>query len=253
MLLKDKVAIITGGGRGIGRAIALRYAKEGAKVVIAEIVKENAEKVAREIKDAGGEALALRTDVSSEKDTVEMARKTVDHFGRIDVLVNNAAIFYGLPLKLFEEITVEEWDRVMAVNVKGVWLCSKAVVSQMKAQRKGKIINLSSGTFLAGFTLLCHYTASKGAVIGIARVLANELGEFGINVNAVSPAFTMSEAGLRMAGENPGMKEGCAQLQCFKRSCETDDLMGTFVFLASDDSDFVTGQTLECDGGQVCW
>ena len=253
MLLKDKVAIVTGGGRGIGRAVALRYAKEGARVVIAEILKENAEKVVQEIKGAGGEALALRIDVTSEQETVEMAKKTVDHFGKIDILVNNAAIFYGLPLKTFDLITVEEWDRLMAVNVKGVWLCCKSVISQMKSQKKGKIINLSSGTFIAGFTLLCHYTAAKGAVVGITRVLANELGEFGINVNAVSPAFTMSEAGLRMAGENPGMKEGCAQLQCLKRSCETDDLVGTFVFLASDDSDFVTGQTLECDGGQVCW
>lgn len=253
MLLKNKVAIITGGGRGIGRAIALRFAQEGAKVAIAEIIEENSEKVAQEIVDAGGEALALKIDVTSEEDTLEMAKRTIDRFDRIDVLVNNAAIFYGLPLRTFDQIPEEEWDRLMAVNVKGVWLSSKAVVPQMKAQKKGKIINLSSGTFLAGFTLLCHYTASKGAVIGITRVLANELGEFGINVNAVAPAFTMSEAGLKMAGENPGMKEGCAELQCFKRSCETDDLVGTFVFLASDDADFVTGQTLESDGGQVCW
>jgi 3-oxoacyl-[acyl-carrier protein] reductase len=253
MLLKDKIAIVTGAGRGIGRAVALRFAQEGAKVVIAEIIQENAEKVAQEIVDAGGEALGLKTDVTSEDDTLAMAKKTIDRFGRIDVLVNNAAMFYGLPLRTFDQIPVDEWDRLMAVNVKGVWLSSKAVVPQMKEQKKGKIVNLSSGTFLAGFTLLCHYTASKGAVIGITRVLANELGEFGINVNAVAPAFTMSEAGLKMAGENPGMKEGCAELQCFKRSCETDDLVGTFVFLASDDSDFVTGQTLESDGGQVCW
>jgi NAD(P)-dependent dehydrogenase (short-subunit alcohol dehydrogenase family) len=182
-----------------------------------------------------------------------MAQRTIERFGRIDVLVNNAAIFYGLPLKLFDEFTVEEWDRVMSVNVKGAWLCCKAVAKQMRAQKKGKIINLSSGTFLAGFPMLCHYTVSKGGIVGLTRVLANELGEHGINVNAVAPAFTMSEAGLLMAGENPGMKEGCADLQCFKRSCETDDLVGTFVFLASDDSDFITGQTLECDGGQVCW
>jgi 3-oxoacyl-[acyl-carrier protein] reductase len=227
MLLKDKVAIVTGAGRGIGRAIALRYAQEGAKVVIAEIVQENAEKVAQEIIDAGGEALGLKTDVSSEEDTLRMAKRTIDRFGRIDVLVNNAAIFYGLPLKFFDEFTVDEWDRLMAVNLKGAWLCSKAVVS--------------------------HYTVSKGGIVGLTRVLANELGEHGINVNAVAPAFTMSEAGLRMSGENPGMKEGCAELQCFKRSGETDDLVGTFVFLASDDSDFVTGQTLESDGGQVCW
>ena len=253
MLLKDKVAIITGAGRGIGKAIALRYAQEGAKVVIAEILQENAEKAAQEIIDIGGEALGLKTDVSSEEDTLEMAKRTIDRFGRIDVLVNNAAIFYGLPLKFFDEFTVDEWDRVMAVNLKGAWLCCKAVVSQMRAQKKGKMINVSSGTFLAGFTHLCHYTVSKGGIVGLTRVLANELGEHGINVNAVAPAFTMSEAGLKMAGENPGMKEGCAELQCFKRSGETDDLVGTFVFLASDDSDFVTGQTLESDGGQVCW
>jgi len=253
MLLQNKVAIVTGSGRGIGRAIALRYAQEGAKIVLAEIAKDNADTVAQEITDMGGEALVLQTDVSSEKSTQEMAETAVDRFGRIDVLVNNAAIFYGLPLKTFDEFTVEEWDRLMAVNLKGAWLCCKAVVNQMRAQKKGKIINVASGTFIAGFPLLCHYTVSKGGIVGLTRVLANELGEYGVNVNAVAPAFTMSEAGLRMAGENPGMKEGCAGLQCFKRSCETDDLVGTFVFLASDDSDFITGQTLECDGGQVCW
>ncbi len=253
MKLKDKVAVITGGGRGIGRAYALGFAKEGAKVVIAEIVLENAQAVAAEIEDEGGAAIAVKTDVSKEKDTREMARLAIEKFGGIDILVNNAAIYYGIGMKPFHVISEEEWDRMMAVNVKGGWMCTKAVVPQMQSQGSGKIINVASGTFFAGLPMMLHYVTSKGAAIAMTRALARELGAFGINVNCISPGFTMSEASKDMPGIPPGFTEQLVSMQCIKRPEQPNDLVGTAVFLASDKSDWITGQTLEVDGGFILW
>ena len=254
MLLKDKVIIVTGGGSGIGKQYALRVAKEGAKVVIAEIKEEEARKVGQEIEEMGGEALVIKTDVSDEKSTEEMAKKTADRFGRIDVLINNAAIYYGITMRPFDMWTVEEWDRLMAVNVKGCWLCAKAVFPYMKEQGKGKIINISSGTYFIGQPMLLHYVTSKGAVVGFTRALARELGEYNITVNAVAPGFTMTEASLMIVDNAPaGMQEMVANMQAFKRPQQPEDLPGTIVFLSSDDSDFITGQTICVDGGLVTW
>ena len=244
MKLKDKVAIITGGGQGIGKEYALGFAREGAKVVIAEIKLENAQQVVKEIESQGGKAIAVRTDVTSEADASEVTEKTIATFGRIDALVNNAAIYYGIEMKPFEFISEKEWDAMMAVNVKGLFIMSKAVMPRMKQQKSGSIINISSGTWLFGIPYLLHYVTSKAAVVGFTRALAREIGEHGIRVNAISPGFTMSEASKTMKGTPPGMAEMIADQTSLKRNQQPEDLVGACVFLASDDSGFVTGQLL---------
>ena len=244
MRLKDKVAIITGGAQGLGRAFALKLASEGCKVAIADIQQDKAEATAREVRHNGDEALVVRTDVTQEQDTLEMACKTVGTFGRIDVLVNNAAIF---PLRNWYEITSEEWDRVMAVNLKGYFLCSKAVFPYMREQRGGKIINMSSNTALAGTPAFLHYVCSKGAIVAMTRSLARAVGEHGINVNAIMPGMTATE---HTTEEFPRQwVDEVTAKRCFKREERPEDLLGAIVFLASSDSDFMTGQTLVVDGG----
>ena len=249
MRLKDKVAIVTGGAQGIGRAYILRLAEEGAKVVIADILDGSA--VAQEVKNKGGEVLPLRTDVTDEKSTQEMAQKTVAKFERIDVLVNNAAFFSPIVKKPFHQIPGDEWDRVMGINLKGLVLCAKAVYPQMKKQGKGKIINVSSGTFYKGIPYFLHYVTSKGGVIGFSRALAREVGDDGIRVNAIAPGYTETEI-LREKPQDPEevIKAGVAT-RCLKRLEKPEDLTGTIVFLASDDSDFITGQTIIVDGGSA--
>ena len=249
MRLKDKVAIVTGAARGLGKAYALRLAKEGAKVVIADILdaKETVDSVIAQ----GGEALFVNTDVTSEKSTQEMARKVIERFGRIDILVNNAALFANLVKKPFWEIPAEEWDAVMAVNLKGPFLCAKAVYPQMKKQGKGKIINVSSGTFYKGLPLFLHYVVSKGGNVALSRSMAREVGNAGICVNTIAPGYTETVY-LKGHPQDPAVviKVGIAS-RCFKRPEAPEDLTGTIVFLASDDSDFITGQTIIVDGGSV--
>jgi 3-oxoacyl-[acyl-carrier protein] reductase len=247
--LKDKVAIITGAGRGIGRAYALGFANEGAMVVVTDIIMENAQKVAQEIEAKGGKALGLHVDVSSETDTQTMAERTVNEFGKIDILVNNAAVYYGLGFKTWDSWTTDDWDKIYAVNVKGVWVCTKAVAPFMIKQGKGKVIDIASTTFNMGFAPLLPYTCSKGAVIALTRCLARALGSYGINVNCISPGFTMSEASIEMPGKPPEADQMVTLFRCIRRSEQPDDLVGTAIFLASDDSDFVTGQTIVVDGG----
>ena len=245
MRLKDKVAIVTGAARHIGALYAKRLAAEGASVVIADVL--DGEQVVREITSGGGKAMALKIDVSKEEDTLRMAEKTVGEFGRIDILVNNAALFLGIKRRPFYEISAEEWDRVSAVNIKGPFLCAKAVFPQMKKQRSGKIINISSTTALQGTPLFVHYVASKAAVIGITRALAREMGEYGICVNAVAPGLIHHE-GMNAPKE---FTEFQLQARSLKRLEAPEDLIGTIIYLASSDSDFVTGQTIVVDGGSV--
>jgi NAD(P)-dependent dehydrogenase (short-subunit alcohol dehydrogenase family) len=249
MRLKDKVAIITGGNQGIGKEYALRFSKEGAKVVIAARDLEKSEKVANELIDMDGEAIALKVDVSKSKDTRMMAEKTVERFGKIDILLNNAAIYSGLTMKPWDRITEEEWDRVFSVNVKGQWLTVKAVAPQMKRQGNGKIINISSSTVLLGIPLLLAYATSKSAIIGMTRCLSAELGAFGIRVNTICPGLTLTEASTEMLGQPPGLAEFAAEMCALGRNQQPEDLVGTAVFLASDDSDYVTGQLINVDGG----
>ena len=251
MRLKDKVAIITGGGQGLGREYALTFCKEGAKVVIAEINLANAQKVEKELTDLGGEAMAIKVDVSSEKDTQMMAEKTIEKFGKIDILVNNASIYYGLENKPLEFIGVDEWDRSYSVNVKGTWLCIKAVLPHMKEAHKGKIINVSSGTWLMGVPMLLHYASSKAAILGLTRCAAREIGPNGININAVTPGFVTTEASKSMKGMPPGTFEMVAMQTSLGRNQDPQDVVGTVLFLASPDSDFITGQNIVCDGGWV--
>ncbi|TDA63842.1 MAG: 3-oxoacyl-ACP reductase FabG [Clostridia bacterium] len=249
MLLQDKVAIITGAGQGIGRAYALGFAREGAKVAVVDIVGDKAEKVAAEIAAQGGESLAVRADVSDGESMKEMADAVAVKYGRIDILLNNAGLYYGIGFRPWTEITVADWDRVFAVNIKGMWLCSKAVAPLMMSQRQGKIINISSGTVMMGVPRMLHYVSSKGAVIAFTRALATELGEYNINVNCIAPGLTSSEATLTMPNARPGFVEQIAMQQCLKRPEQPDDLVGTALYLASDLSNFITGQTIVVDGG----
>jgi NAD(P)-dependent dehydrogenase (short-subunit alcohol dehydrogenase family) len=241
------VAIVTGGARGIGKAYALRVFEEGAKVVIADIL--DTKEVQRVIEKKGGEALGLHTDVAEEKSTREMARRTIERFGRIDILINNAAIFADISKKPFYEITEREWDEVIRVNLKGVFLCCKAVYPQMKKQGKGKIINVASGTFFKGSPDFVHYVTSKGGVIGFTRALAREVGGDGICVNAIAPGFTLSDALKERPMDSEEYALSRIKSRCFKREEFPEDLTGTIVFLASEDSDFITGQTIVVDGG----
>jgi NAD(P)-dependent dehydrogenase (short-subunit alcohol dehydrogenase family) len=245
--LEGRVAIVTGAARHIGAAYCRKLAEEGAAVVIADIL--DGVPVADEIRSKGGRALALRVDVSKEEDTHRMAAEAVRAFGRIDLLVNNAAIFINIQRHPFYEITADEWDRVSAVNIKGPFLCAKAVFPKMKEQRSGKIINISSSTVYWGTPNFLHYVASKAALIGITRSLAREVGEFGICVNAIAPGLVEHE------GQNA--PKALTELQLKERSIKRlqtpEDLLGVLIYLASSDSDFVTGQTIVIDGGSILY
>jgi 3-oxoacyl-[acyl-carrier protein] reductase len=248
MRLKDKVAIVTGGGVGIGKAYAHGLAKEGAKVVVADIQEAEATKVAAEIKQSGGEAKAVAVDVTSFDKAQAMAQAAVMAYGRIDILVNNAGLYSALKKKNFMEIDSDEWDRVMAVNVKGLFHCVKAVYPAMKQQGKGKIINISSGTALSGSPFFLHYVSSKAGVIGFTRALAREVGGDNICVNSIMPGLTISGANQEgvMTAEQLADRRKRRSIQ---RDQYPQDLVGTVIFLASDDSDFMTGQSISVDGG----
>ena len=249
MKLQGKVAIVTGGARGLGKAYAMRMAEEGAKLVIVDIL--DTRPVQEDIEAKGGEALALQTDVTDEKGTEEMVRKAVEHFGKIDILVNNAAMFASISKKPFYDISGSEWDQVISVNLKGTFLCSKAVYPQMEKQGKGKIINVSSGTFYKGIPFFLHYVTTKGGVIAFTRALAREVGDQGICVNAIAPGLTVSDG----TAENPSYTDdyykATVNTRCIKKIETPEDLTGTIVFLASDDSNMITGQTIVVDGGAV--
>jgi 3-oxoacyl-[acyl-carrier protein] reductase len=244
--LENKVAIVTGGGRGLGKVYCLRMAEEGAKVVVADILDREVEETVNEIKAKGGTAVAVKADVSSEADTRRMAEETIKKFGRIDILVNNAGYYYGMGRKRFYEISSEEWDKAMLVNAKGTWLCCKAVFPYMKQQGKGKIINLSSETVFSPTKTMIHYVASKAAIIGITRVLAGELGQYGICVNAVAPGFTDTAASRTV----DSIEKFDVRSVPLGRVELPEDVVGSVIFFASDDSDYVSGQTLLVDGGR---
>ena len=244
--LENKVAIVTGGGRGIGRTLSHRMAEEGAKVVVADILGKETQETAGEIVAVGGEAFALKVDVSSEEDTQHMASEAIKVFGRIDVLVNNAALFYGLTSKPFMELPIDEWKNVMEVNVTGVFLCCRAVFPQMKKQASGKIINIASNSALVGSPNLSHYVTSKGAVIAFTRCLATELAQYGIRANSVAPGVVVTESTENL----PQLKETVLAATPLGCLASPDNVAGTVIFFASDESNHITGQTLIVDGGR---
>ena len=247
--LKGKVAIVTGGATGIGKAIALRLAQDGASVVIADLQKFD--QAAAEIAQAtGSRTLGVQADVSNATDVSKMVSETVKAFGRLDILVNNAAVFSSLELRPFEDIPVEEFRRVMEVNVLGVWLCCRACAPHMRRGGSGRIVNLASGAPLKGVPLFLHYISSKGAVIAMTRGLARELGKDAITVNALAPGFTLSE---NVAKHEMHVRQGelTKKTRAIQRDEKPEDLVGTVSFLASEDAAFLTGQTIVVDGGSA--
>jgi 3-oxoacyl-[acyl-carrier protein] reductase len=248
--LKDKVVIVTGGGHGIGRAYCLGFGGAGARVVVADIDEPAAVKVAKEVNtQTDARSLSVKVDVANEASTQTMVKTILDQYGRIDILVNNAAIFATIPMNRggIDTIDPAEWDRMMAVNLKGLFFCCRAVLPAMRKQKSGKIVNISSGTALSGSAGRIHYVTSKAGVIGFTRTLAREVGDDNINVNAIAPGSTLSE-------DNPSeeilkMRGARVADRCLKRVQLPKDLVGTVLFLSSPLSDFMTGQTVAVDGG----
>ena len=250
--LAGRTAIVTGGAKGIGRHYSFALAAEGARVMIADIA--DGEGVAREIAAAHGanSVTSAVTDVSDEDAVKAVVAATMERFGRVDILVNNAALFAPLREQKLTEIDAAVWDKVMAVNLRGPFLMVKHVAPHMQAQGYGKIINIGSGTAYRGIPWMLHYVTSKGGITAFTRALARELGEHGIRVNTLAPGFTLSDTVL---AENPGhvrtARERAIASRSLKRDESPQDLLGALVFLASAESDFITGQTIAVDGGNV--
>ncbi|MBI4786033.1 MAG: glucose 1-dehydrogenase [Chloroflexi bacterium] len=252
MKLQDRVVIITGAVRGIGQVLAQRVAEQGARVVAADIL--DVTETAQKVNAVGGRAIGLRVDVTRFDSVREMADETLAQFGQIDALVNNAALSAALKPKPFDAISENEWDAVFAVNVKGIWQCCKAVVPCMKRRGGGSIINISSDSIFQGIPLLTHYVASKGAVWAFTRSLARELGESGIRVNSITPGYTITGVPSGLSEDKQTLdhvNDLNIEQRVLKRAMTPDDLTGAVVFLASDDSAFISGQNLNVDGGAV--
>jgi 3-oxoacyl-[acyl-carrier protein] reductase len=248
--LADRVVIVTGGAKGIGKIYSQRLMAAGARVVVADIDKQANDELTNAIVKDGGEAISQPTDVSSQDSTTAMAKAAVEKWGRIDGLVNNASLMSVLARRSWFEIPVEEWDRVMAVNLRGIFLCCRAVYPQMKAQGRGSIVNISSNRVWDGTPNRLHYTTSKAGVIGLTRALAREVGDDNIRVNAITPGFTQSETQLA-SSSNAYVGNKTALNKALNRAQMPDDLVGAMMFLLSDASNFITGQTLNVDGGQM--
>lgn len=243
MRLDGKVAIVTGGSQGIGRAIADGLAAEGARIVVADL--QGAEAAAARY--PGG--VGLTVDVASEADTARLADETVARCGRIDVLVNNAGLYATLKMRPFEEIPVDEWRRVMDVNVLSMFLTARAVVPRMREAGGGSIVNISSGTPFRGVPLLLHYVTSKGAIVAFTRALAKELGGL-VRVNCVAPGFTLSDGVQQNPEVVAALQAASVAARTIKRDQLPEDVVGAVVYLACAESSFVTGQTIVIDGGQ---
>ncbi len=242
--LDGRVALVTGGAQGIGLVYCEGLAKEGAKVVVSDLL--DCTGAANQIKEDGGEAIGIEGDICNPDAMEAAVKKAVDTFGRLDILVNNAAIYADLQRGGIFDITLEEWERVMRVNVIGQVVAAKATARQMKEQKYGKIVNIASAVIDTGIPAFIHYTASKGAVYAMTRAMARELGPDGITVNSISPGYVDVTSNDPLPGER---HEDNVKLRCIKRNQYPDDLVGTLVYLSSADSDFVTGQNIIVDGG----
>jgi len=247
--LRGRVVIVTGGATGIGRVYSERLAEAGARVVVADLNGADAEQAAREIAAGGGAAIAVAADISSETATRRMAQAAVERWGAIDGLVNNAGLMSTLERRPWHQIPVAEWDRVMEVNLRGLFLSCLACYPQMKKQGRGAIVNVSSTRVFEGIPNRLHYTTSKAGVIGFTRAIARELGPEGIRVNCITPGITVSAT--QAATSDPAYLEMQAKGRSIPRTQVPDDLVGTVMFLLSDASGFMTGQTLNVDGGKV--
>jgi 3-oxoacyl-[acyl-carrier protein] reductase len=242
------VVVVTGGGKGIGKVYSQEFARVGAKVVAADIDGASAEQVAKGIIAEGGQALGLRTDVTDPASTKAMADAALKTFGGVDVLINNASLMSVLPRRSWLEIPEEEWDRVMAVNLRGLFLCCHAVFAAMRDKGRGKIVNISSSRIWEGNPNRLHYTTSKAGVIGFTRALSREVAEFGITVNAVTPGLTLSDT--QVASSSNNYLAATAAGRAIARPQVPGDLVGAVMFLSSAASDFMTGQTVNVDGGK---
>ena len=244
-----RVVIVTGGAQGIGRAFARRFATDGYRVVVADTNDEKARDVVAEIATAGGVASAVATDVSDEAACARMVDHALEAHGQLDVLINNAAFFASIVRKPFWEIDAAEWDRAMAVNVRGTWLAMKAAVPALRASANGSVVNMSSNTYLSGRAGFLHYVTSKAAIVGITRAAARELGDDGVRVNCILPGSTTTE--VSRASDDPERARELAKQRAIKREQTPADLVGTAAFLASDDARYITGQSFTVDGGTL--
>lgn len=242
-----RVVVITGAAQGLGRAYAMRFAREGHRVVALDIQAEALERVAVEVAAAGGECLPLAVDIGDAASVDRVAAAIDERYGRCDVLVNNAAIFSTIKMRPFEQIPVDEWMRVLHVNITGTFLMTRAMVPLMRRHRWGRVVNVSSAAYVMGRPNYLHYTTSKAAVVGMTRSMARELGPDGITVNALLPGATDTEVPRETV--TPEQKRQQIAMRCIHREEGPRDLEGVVSFLASDDSAFVTGQSLVVDGG----
>ena len=247
MRCSEKVAIVTGGAMGIGHAIVQALLAEGAKVVIAD--RDGAAEAATALDNAQDSVVGVPCDVSSQADTESMADTALQAFGRIDVLVNNAGIYSSLEMMPFEDLSVDAWRQVLDVNVIGQAMATRAVAPAMRRQGGGSIVNLSSGTPFKGVPFMLHYVASKGAVNAMTKALAKELGAAGIRVNGVAPGFTLSDGVLENPHQLEKLQDISRQARVIQRDQHPEDIVGAVIYFASQDSAFVTGQTLVVDGG----
>jgi 3-oxoacyl-[acyl-carrier protein] reductase len=246
--LEGRVAIVTGGGRGIGAAFCRGLAGQGAAVCCADVDASAARETAADIHSKGGRVFACPTDVSDPESVKEMVARTEREFGGVDVLVNNAALFANLQRKPFDQIPLSEFERVFSVNVKGTWLCILNAIPAMERRHKGKIINIGSSSVFAAGNNLAHYLSSKMAVMGLTRAIAREVGDKNICINTLIPGAT--DSGSNRGNTPREYLEAAAKSKCIKRVQVPEDLIGALIFLASDDSDFMTGQSMLVDGGQ---
>lgn len=249
--LDGRVAIVTGGARGIGLAYCKALADHGATVMAADIVAGNDVDLDGAERPGGGSIQAAQFDVSNEASVESLTKDVISRFGRIDILVNNAAIFSSLPPVSMVAIDVALWDQVMAVNVRGAFLMAKHVVPHMAKQNYGKIINIGSGTAYKGASLMLHYVTSKGAIVSFTRALAREVGQSNICVNTLSPGLIMSDSISANEAHIDAFRAPVLQSRAIRRDGYPEDLFGALLFLASSDSDFVTGQSLIVDGGSA--